>query len=154
MKKILIVVIMCVVFVSVMNAEIKFNGWAPKVGYNFDTEDTSLGADINLNTITEDIYFVPQVELDFLGDLKKFGIGTSFQYYVDIKKVDAYIGTGADIIHMDFDNDVGSGSDTSFKLHFLGGFQFNVTKDFNMFTQIKTRFIDNSDTTIWFGVYF
>jgi hypothetical protein len=154
MKKIFVVILILMVFVTVANAELKFNGWAPKVGYNFDSEDISLGADINLNTIAKDIYFVPQVEFDFLGDLKKFGVGASFQYFVNIKKVDAYFGTGADIIYWDYDNDFAEANETDFKLHFLGGFQFNITKDFHMFTQVKTRFIDNSDTTLWFGVYF
>ncbi|HMA68357.1 MAG TPA: outer membrane beta-barrel protein [Candidatus Mcinerneyibacterium sp.] len=154
MKRVIVIFIFVFLFCTFAHAELSFQGWAVKSGYNFDSEDLSLGVDLNLNTIAKNVYFVPQGELDFFGDLKKFGVAASFQYFIPVENMTPYIGAGVDIIHWNYDNDFAEGSETDFKLHVLTGFDFSISENFDVFVELKSRFIDESDTTLWFGVAF
>lgn len=152
MKKIVFLVSFLLLIYCGIFAEIGYSGWSGKMGYNFDTEDVSLGGELNMGTITRDVHLVPQLEIDFFGEIKKFGIASSFQYFLPTNNsFDPYVGTGLDIIHMEYDDGNVESRETDFKLHLLGGIEFHLRNNWELFFEIKTRFIDDSDTTIWAG---
>ncbi len=119
-----------------------------KAGYNFDAEAFQVGGDINLGTLTRNVYLVPQLEFIFADGTTPVAIDASIQYYVPSRgTIKPYIGGGPGIMF--------GGGSTNFKLHVIGGMDFNVLNSSNtLFTEFKIRFIEGTDIGIMAGISF
>lgn len=119
-----------------------------KAGYNFEFEAFQVGGDINMGTLTRSVYLVPQLEFIFADGATPVAIDASIQYYLPSRgTIKPYIGGGPGIMF--------GGGSTDFKLHVIGGLDFNVLHSNNtLFTEFKIRFIEHTDIGIMAGISF
>lgn len=145
------VVLCAVLFISVATyarSNMALSRASLKAGYNFDAEAFQVGGDLNMGTLTRSVYLVPQLEFIFADGVTPVALDASIQYYIPSRgTIKPYIGGGPGIMF--------GGGSTNFKLHVIGGLDFNVLNSSNtLFTEFKIRFIEGTDIGMMAGISF
>ncbi len=151
MKKLFVLAIaavMAVAAVSAGSSNMAFSRASVKAGYNFDAKAFQVGGDLNLGTLGYNLYVVPQLEIIFAEGVTPVALDASLQYYLPTHgTIRPYIGGGPGIMF--------GGGSTDFKLHVIGGLDFNIINSrMTFFTECKVRFIEGSDFGIMAGLSF
>lgn len=128
-----------------------------KLGYNTDFEQLVIGGDVNMGTLSDNLYLVPQLEISVGSDYSVFSIDGTVQYYIPANgTIRPYFGGGMGFRTVSWDIAGFDGSDTDFVLCVLGGADYDIGNPrMNLFTDIKIRFLGwGSDLGLWVGLSF
>lgn len=133
-------------------AEAQAGPWqfGPRVGYNFDAEEFSIGAHF-IKPLTSAIAFYPSFDYYMVDEGTQFGINADLRYQMPAENLQwLYLGAGLGIFRSSGQEGVESNTNTG--LNLIGGFQPVGSSRIKPFAEARLKVGDGSTFGVFGGI--
>lgn len=155
MKKCLSVLLVALLIPVVAQADIKFQGWGPRMGLSVDPDQLHVGVQFDLGEFVPHLQFQPNVELGFGDDVFLLLMNGETFYLFDLKEsnVALYAGGELSLAYWHVDTPRSDTDDLELSLSPVGGVEIPFSDKYTGFFEMKIGLGDVPDFRLTVGVF-